>query len=127
MGTNYYVKHKNRKVRQEDLHIGKRSYGWEFNFQAIEEDDYYNIPKISTKKQWFEYLINHKDEIFNEYDENISFREFIEIVETASPGTIRKDGHKLLNHYDECIRKDGYCNHSYKDEDGYNMSTVEFS
>jgi len=127
MGTNYYVKHKERKVQQPDLHIGKSSFGWEFNFEGHEENEYYETPRLMSKKEWFEYLETKKDEIFDEYNCNIPYQEFIDLVNSKSPGCIHKPtGEPLLNHYDECKKDRFFDNHSFKDEEGFNISTTEF-
>ena len=77
MGTNYYVK-TGRKIKRtcslgfeheidEELHIGKNSYGWMFTLQIFPE---LNIGEL---KDWTPILKSGK--IFNEYGEEISYED----------------------------------------------------
>ena len=126
MGTNYYIKKKERRVREPDLHIGKNSYGWEFHFQAYYEDEYYRTPELKSKQQWMEYIFLNSDSIYDEYDDNVSLEEFIELLELKKPGSVREhDNHKNLNHHNEC-KKSGY-KYTYNDNEGWSFSTTDFS
>jgi len=126
MGMNYYIKLKERKINQNDLHIGKSSIGWEFNFQGYEKNDYYNIPNLMSRDEWCEYIFLHSDEIYNEEDEKIDLVEILELINLKKPSQ-EINNKLLLNHYDESIKLDGYCNNAFKDKDGYTISTTEFS
>ena len=122
MGMNYYVKLKDRKVNQRDLHIGKNSAGWEFSFQGYEVDEYYNIPQLKSKQEWFEYIFLYfEDSIYNEENENITFHKFANIVN----GTKNKG---LSNHYDYLKKQHDYesLKDCFKDEDGFSISMGEF-
>lgn len=126
MGTNYYIKKKERKVKEPDLHIGKNSWGWQFSFQAYEADDYYGTPELKSKEQWLEYIFLNSDSIYDEYNENISFNEFLEILEAKQPGSIRKvDGFVNLNHHIECS-KTNWAQYSYLDPEGWSFTTSDF-
>ena len=109
MGTNYYVK--NNQCEQckrfdDNEHIGKSSHGWQFSFQATFD--------IKSYKQWLSYL--EGKEIINEYGDSISLKDFKELVESKLDG---------LNHSDEC--KNNPYDHSFKDDEGYSFTEVEFS
>ena len=84
MGTNYYVV-PNRPSVEEPIHIGKSSMGWMFLFQDISEL-YREVPVVwhcyEDVENW---LYKHTVEseqyvIIDEYDEIISFDDFIELV-----------------------------------------------
>lgn len=90
MGTNFYLRHKlsqeeKQKAKQlldedkydelrnllpKDIHIGKRSYGWKFLWDA----HYFNYFK-PTKESLFEWL--KSGQIINEYGKHFTFDEFI--------------------------------------------------
>ena len=85
MGTNYYAV-RTRPTTDEPIHIGKASLGWKFLFQAMDEK--YNEPPVvwNTYDQVYEWLYKHTVEsndyvIIDEYDEVISFDDFIKLVE----------------------------------------------
>jgi hypothetical protein len=75
MGTNYYTKIKECKCcgRFEEIHLGKSSYGWKFCFNLNGEKYYKNYEELK------DFL---KDKIIkNEYGEEVSFKEFINLIE----------------------------------------------
>jgi len=85
MGTNYYAV-MNRPTVTEPIHIGKSSFGWRFCFQ--QQNDKYNDPPViwNTYEQVREWLHKYTVDsnqyvIMNEYDEIISFDDFIKLVE----------------------------------------------
>ena len=85
MGTNYYAV-KNRPTTCSPVHIGKSSIGWKFNFQS--QNYPCEEPPIvwNTYEQVYEWLYRHTVEsneyvIMDEYDEIISFDDFIKLVE----------------------------------------------
>ena len=85
MGTNYYAV-RNRATTEPPIHIGKSSIGWKFGFQA-QNNPWHEPPIVwNTYEQVYEWLYKNTVEsdayvIMNEYDEVVSFNEFIEIVE----------------------------------------------
>ena len=85
MGTNYYVV-PNRPSIEEPIHIGKSSMGWMFLFQDI-SDLYRTVPVVwhcyEDVEDWlYKNTVESTDYvIMNEYDEIVSFDEFIELVE----------------------------------------------
>ena len=85
MGTNYYAV-RNKPTIRPPIHIGKSSIGWKFNFQS--QNDPYEEPPIiwNTYEQVYEWLHKYTVEsneyvIMDEYDEIISFGDFIKLVE----------------------------------------------
>lgn len=85
MGTNYYAV-RNRPTTEEPIHIGKSSAGWKFHFQSHYEV-YHDPPVVwNTYDQVYEWLRKYTVEsdqyvIMDEYDEIISFDNFIKLVE----------------------------------------------
>lgn len=84
MGTNYYAV-RNKPTIGEPIHIGKSSFGWKFCFQS--HNDKWNDPPViwNTYEQVYEWLYKYTVEsdqyvIIDEYDEIISFDDFIKLV-----------------------------------------------
>ena len=76
MGTNYYVRPKSAPCptcghddEVEEIHIGKSSIGWVFSLHVTDD-----LPDIGS---WLEFLTQHPNNIFDEYDENISLARMI--------------------------------------------------
>lgn len=85
MGTNYYAV-RTRPTMCEPIHIGKSSAGWMFLFR--EQHEMWNDPPViwhsfTELNNWLkEYVVEKKlYAILNEYDEEISYEEFIKMVE----------------------------------------------
>lgn len=83
MGTNYYVV-RNKPTTQEAIHIG--NLGWKFLFYQVNEP--WNDPPVvwntfSQFKEWLQkYVVETKDfVIMDEYDREIPFNDFIDLVE----------------------------------------------
>lgn len=125
MGTNYYVI-KNKceccKRYDQEYHIGKASGGWAFSFQG------YTWNKLTSWKDWKEFLKDQQ--IVDEYGEEISYNEFVEMVETfKSPTYVNsRTGKQNLSQFEES-KKNGYFDieRDWIDEQGYSFTTVEFS
>lgn len=85
MGTNYYAV-RNRPTTSEPIHIGKSSIGWRFNFQ-VHNETWHDPPIVwNTYDQVKKWLKKHTVDstdwvIMDEYDEIISYDDFIELVE----------------------------------------------
>ena len=82
MGTNYYVVKKKPTI-SEPLHIGKSSAGWKFLFQEVNKYNSFDWDlEIHTFEQWKKFLENNNEiVILNEYDEEVSVKDFLELVE----------------------------------------------
>ena len=98
MGTNYYVKEKlcEHCNRYEEVHIGKKSYGWSFCFN----------PKFNTFKQWKEYLNANKDLIYNEYGDHVLLEELLQLIESSKNES---------NCHEDIIDPEGYRFSKYDD------------
>jgi len=126
VGTNYYVAKNlceccNRY--DEEYHIGKASYGWTFSFQG------YRAERLVSWRAWKEFL---KDKIIvDEYGERTNYDWFVDYIEgNKSPGYVREDGHKNLQHNEQGrIDKRPWFNpeNDWDDEDGYAFCAREFS
>ena len=115
-GTNYYAV-KNGPTTSEPIHIGKSSAGWLFDFQT--QNDTWREPPViwntfAQVKEWLKkYTVDSKDYvIMDEYDEIISFEDFVAMVEKK-----QKDKHNLKN-------KDNFV--YARNVDGYRFSDGEF-
>ncbi len=124
MSTNYYhrtniCEHCNR---YEEKHIGKSSGGWEFSFQGYDAE--HRRPVIMSFENWKrEFQADGK--IFNEYGEEISFDDFVKLVEDKQGGTF--NNRPNLNHYDYCVEQGHDIGNDYKDDEGYSFSLRDFS
>jgi len=105
MGTNYYIKtfreEKNKCEHcgraditpEEEIHIGKKSGGWKFIFN----------PRFKSWDEWKKFIWTWNLRIFDEYERNIPFDEFCEVVEKG------QDGRVLGNPQSEFMDPKGYC------------------
>lgn len=140
MGTNYYT-FSEKKCKHEDIvdgeicwncfdtgyeriHIGKSSAGWQFSFRA------YPDLKLISFDSWIDFLIDKK--IYNEYNEEVKLTDLVDTI-------IHKQNENFKSHTDYCraLKQGDYYNsastiiHGYedcfKDKEGYNFITTEFS
>jgi len=89
MGTNYYARedcckecgHSNNVV-----HIGKSSAGWTFSFHALYD--------IKSYREWLMFLNQKNVKIFSEYNDEISLKDFKDLVERK-----RKEKHNHAKEY----------------------------
>lgn len=84
MGTNYYAVEKKFAIHRNIIHIGKSSCGWKFLFQGYQDYELeYNKPhiNINSLENWKEFLSNKEYGILDEYDREISYEDFFELVE----------------------------------------------
>lgn len=86
MGTNYYLVKNGPTVNYGPYHIGKSSIGWMFNFQEQNEPwgdwpvVWHTYPQV--KQRLYDLTVaNSNFVIMNEYDEIVSYNDFIELVE----------------------------------------------
>ena len=76
MGTNYYAQINKCKVcgkPDDEIHIGKSSYGWRFNIQI----------NFEFYKDWREFVsfINRKDvKLYDEYKTEISSEDLLSLI-----------------------------------------------
>lgn len=89
MGTNYYVVKKKPTIASP-LHIGKSSAGWKFSFQEVKKyfSEYDYDLEIHTYNQWLKFLednVGYKNNgeyvILNEYDEEVSLKELLDLID----------------------------------------------
>lgn len=80
MGTNYYIGDPSKEVK----HIGKRSAvgggNCKFTF-ATELFDDVDGPTVKDKFEYIRYLYHHKDNLYDEYGNKISYSEFFKEIE----------------------------------------------
>ena len=107
MGTNYYAKVDVCKTcgrAKEEIHIGKLSWGWDFDFAYDTAPSYEEMVKFVTK---------YKKSLYNEYGDKILLKHMIECFNTRKGA-----GKKLLKPED--IKYFQYI-------DGYRFMKGEFS
>lgn len=100
MGTNYYADEMKPcpncdREHMCQSHIGKSSGGWKFLFST--EGDFEEL-NFASFKQWLEGRT-----IRNEYDEEITHKEFWEMVERK-----QKEARDHLSDTAHCVILDGY-------------------
>lgn len=96
MGTNYYLrvqegdkcKKCGRGETYKELHIGKSSYGWAFNFDS-------NHDCYKSFKDWRVALEKHPDHIYTEYDNNVTLYAFYKMIADKKDDT--KDEHSDMD------------------------------
>lgn len=113
MGTNYYAVKKKPTIASP-LHIGKSSAGWKFLFHEVkkywcEYDEELEIHTFPQWKKWLEENIGKEYVMLDEYDREISLKDFFELVEEKQ---------RIEN-------KDNFRN--AKNIDGYRFSDDDFS
>ena len=104
MGTNYYAVPKKSTISNA-LHIGKSSCGWKFLFHEVNKYtcEFDNELEIHTYEQWKHYLENNKEDIviLNEYDEEVSVRSFLRMVN-------KKQLEENIDNFTYCKNVNGY-------------------
>lgn len=113
MGTNYYAVMKKPTIT-DPIHIGKSSLGWKFLFHSVSSfENYINDESLDTYGKWVNFLKEYTENdtivIMNEYDEEVSLTDFIELVQR-----------KQLETNDDNF---GYCDNV----EGYRFTSGEFS
>jgi hypothetical protein len=129
MGCNYYIEDKKccECGQSEKFHIGKKSWGWEFSFQAWSSSEFREIKSWDDWKK----VIREYGSVINEYGSVLNAEEFIELVEDSREDVknpITKVAKTPHNHYDYCVEV-----HSnivdclmWKDEEGWSFTHSEF-
>ena len=105
MGTNYDLKYKicDECGRFDTLHLGKSSGGWKFALQANDFKYYKNWEEM---KSWLEAKCDTRGRIYDEYNEEIKLKDFIDLVEKKQKikqpdvdnGTQDIDGYRFSNY-----------------------------
>ena len=114
MGCNYFYQYQLENGRCKNLHIGKKSAGWEFSFRGYEN--------IKSFNDWKEFFKEKKGLIFNEYDQLVDIQKFLEMVEESKNNDNR-------SHYKYCKANyyKGFVEHLWLDEEGWSFSGNMFS
>ncbi len=118
MGTNYFARNKKDickccgHSKAEPLHIGKSSYGWTFNFRGYTEsyDD-----KIESISDWKAYLAQNHIIIKDEYDDEISYKDFFKMIYDK-----QKDKNNI-------VHATLYPQNNWIDDEGFSFSSDWFS
>lgn len=149
MSTNFYfVPTEGPLAAIAEIHIGKRSGGWEFCFQAHNEEGgerrvevgptglsmKVNVPRLVIKsyEDWKTLLRSTPGHVMDEYHTVYSQEEFEAIVAELSPGKTWQSGQPLKNHYDYLTQNaDTYGaldpKWEWKDAEGFSFSLTNFS
>ena len=109
MGTNYYAVKKKPSLYNRMIHIGKSSAGWLFLFHDC--DEFHTYPQF---KKWLEREVPNEYVLCNEYNEEISKEELLDIIDTK-----QKDEHNLSNPEN--------FEYGAKNIDGYRFNDGDFS
>ena len=109
MGTNYYTVPKKPTLYPHNLHIGKSSGGWKFLFQGYQDYELepFRHVNINSVEDWKKYLKENDVCIFNEYNEEIFYDEFFDMVE-------EKQSNNNPDNFSDCANINGY-RFSYRD------------
>lgn len=114
MGTNYYwvANACTHCGRGEEVHIGKSSVGWKFLFHG---GDLYEIGDVCSFQEWKK-VFKGCGYIKDEYEDCVSVKEFVEMVEKKQSSG---------EHEDPCA---GGClsMRYWTDKDGYDFSSMDF-
>lgn len=139
MGTSYYITTPSEIPTKELLaadkivmfHIGKSSWGWEFQFKSWSKTDEIGI-NLHSWKQWKK-LILHVGYVFTEYYTIMSASSFIELVEQSR----RMYRNNFTNEIKQAINPYTYfsVHHKhliregivYRDREGWTFDKNEFS
>lgn len=135
MGTNYYLYKENcvdciADKPNHRLHLGKQSYGWEFMIHGYVLAIHHGFHvTIRSKKEMFrmiKQLLNSGWGIADEYNEEIDFHDFKEMVEAS---TVFGDK-PAKNHYDVTLRDRSILSTNstdHKDSEGWSVTYCDFS
>lgn len=105
MGTNYYAV-KVKPTTERAWHIGKSSAGWKFLFQT-QTETWCDPPVVwrdyTELKGWLKEYVTEKKEfvILDEYDREVPFDAFIDLVEEKQKENNSRD-------FMYCDNRDGY-------------------
>lgn len=72
MSTNFYARVNLSRKRTPELHVGKRSVGWRFAWQALPNWN------LMSMKDWLEFFDQEYVELIDEYGRKYKVSEFLE-------------------------------------------------
>lgn len=116
MGTNYYWRTGNGEcptcghVDQEDLHIGKSSFGWVFSLHVT--------PELRTLDDWKEFFKISEGKIVDEYENEISLEGLMKII-MERDAYVAKDDTELRRHFVDGVFCTGHGEGSWDYLSGY--------
>ena len=126
MGTNFYYipltpdrcEHCGRGDTVERIHIGKKSYGWQFHFHGTET--------LHSRKHWDAFLAAAPGRIEDEHGKTLTLDELRQWWDVAHWGGNKKKPNR--NAYDESIKK-GRIRYGvdWQDPEGFAFGGGEFS
>lgn len=125
MGTNYYVTGPGTELTEltesgPGLHIGKKSFGWDFLFRGHPDLG------LTTVAKWREFVSQPGREIISEYHAIEDVDEFFKMA-TERPADAQRRGARLRPHADETyFRQDRRYYHIDRDARGCPFMDGEF-
>ena len=124
MSTNYYIRRTKPILTFPEFHIGKRSYGWRGLFEANSNmDDTFEYeterPVIHSLDDIKAYVESGEWEIVDEYEEQIGYDEFVEIMTKPFASEI-ENGIELKGHSSPTFG-------TYIDRKGNEWTQIRFS
>lgn len=134
MGTNYYLQSKPCPTcghSETKKHIGKSSAGWSFHFRGYRDEG------IVSCDDWDAYLRGNNKIIVNEYEEEVSIGEFMQLVhdKKCEMNSYNINSNFPMNEKEKAYLKNRNNNfpqdiewlkHSWKDNDGHAFTDLEF-
>lgn len=100
-----------------EIHIGKKSVGWEFSFQA------YKSLNLLSFEDYDTFFNNHENiGIYNEYQEPILWKELRSIILESKVLLNKNQTDEIRENYSNAILKD-----YYKDSFGFSFCYSDFS
>ena len=119
MGTNYYYRYNKCPCcdRYDELHIGKKSSGWQFSFYSPIDTDFHI--EIRSYENWRNFMNCYEGYIYDEYGQIHTIGKFDDMV-MLSLGESR-------NQFDY-MKENGYnLEREWKDDLGFAFCSGEFS
>ncbi len=103
MGTNYYLTEKPNVIGAlsgeltKERHIGKSSGGWCFSLHVYPDEG------IHTVRDWYKLLRRNKNQIYDEYERDVTIDELMAVITDRSwgkrePGYV-PSGYRSLDHF----------------------------
>lgn len=138
MGTNFYLATKNRDLRDEyfgnnfiltdipdwgyEIHIAKTSCGWKPLFQA-HPDAFKSVAELKALYESGGFVI------YDEYQKIYNWESFVERVVNWNKDPFKLHDGRLgpISHFDKDVLDPYWSKYYYKDPDGYEFVTRDFS